>query len=141
MDYLVQIILACVGVIGGGSSVVMWVMFRKQTARIKNAEAVEKEVQSLRSTVDALQQQQEFYEKRLKAMQELVIGKDNYIEVISHDKLVLEVKHAKNKSAINRAHECEFCKGDSSKCPVLAQKNKNDDEYLHSIEHKNDTIV
>lgn len=98
MDYLVQIILACIGVIGGGSSVVMWVMFRKQTARIKNAEAVEKEVQSLRSTVDALQQQQEFYEKRLKAMQELIIGKDNYIEIISHDKLVLEVKHAKIKA-------------------------------------------
>lgn len=98
MDYLVQIILACVGVIGSGSSVVMWVLFRKQTARIKNAEAVEKEVQSLRSTVDALQQQQEFYEKRLKAMQDLVIGKDNYIAVISNDKQVLEVKHAKIKA-------------------------------------------
>lgn len=98
MDYLVQIILACIGVIGGGSSVVMWVMFRKQTARIKNAEAVEKEVQSLRSTVETLQQQQEFYEERLKAMQELIIGKDNYISVISHDKQVLEVKHAKIKA-------------------------------------------
>lgn len=135
-DAILQIILGVLTVISSGSAIVIGLMFRKQTARVKNAEAVEKEVQALRSTVVSLQKQQEFYEKRLEAMQKLIIDKDNYIAVISHDKEVVEIKHAKNKSAINRAHECEFCKGDTAKCPVLAQRMRNEEEYLQSIEKR-----
>lgn len=135
-DAILQIILGVLTVISSGSAIVIGLMFRKQTARIKNAEAVEKEVQALRGTVVSLQKQQEFYEKRLEAMQKLIIDKDNYIAVISHDKEVVEIKHAKNKSAINRAHECEFCKGDTAKCPVLAQRMRNEEEYLQSIEKR-----
>lgn len=135
-DAILQIVLGVLTVISSGSAIVIGLMFRKQTARIKNAEAVEKEVQALRSTVVSLQKQQEFYEKRLEAMQKLIIDKDNYIAVISHDKEVVEIKHAKNKSAINRAHECEFCKGDTAKCPVLAQRMRNEEEYLQSIEKR-----
>lgn len=135
-DAILQIVLGVLTVISSGSAIVIGLMFRKQTARVKNAEAVEKEVQALRSTVVSLQKQQEFYEKRLEAMQKLIIDKDNYIAVISHDKEVVEIKHAKNKSAINRAHECEFCKGDTAKCPVLAQRMRNEEEYLQSIEKR-----
>lgn len=135
-DAILQIVLGVLTVISSGSAIVIGLMFRKQTARVKNAEAVEKEVQALRSTVVSLQRQQEFYEKRLEAMQKLIIDKDNYIAVISHDKEVVEIKHAKNKSAINRAHECEFCKGDTAKCPVLAQRMRNEEEYLQSIEKR-----
>lgn len=135
-DAILQIVLGVLTVISSGSTIVIGLMFRKQTARIKNAEAVEKEVQALRSTVVSLQKQQEFYEKRLEAMQKLIIDKDNYIAVISHDKEVVEIKHARNKSAINRAHECEFCKGDTAKCPVLAQRMRNEEEYLQSIEKR-----
>ena len=135
-DAILQIILGVLTVISSGSAIVIGLLFRKQTARIKNAEAVEKEVQALRGTVVSLQKQQEFYEKRLEAMQKLIVDKDNYIAVISHDKEVVEIKHAKNKSAINRAHECEFCRGDTSKCPVLAQRMRNEEEYLQSIEKR-----
>lgn len=135
-EAILQIVLGMLTVISSGSAIVIGLMFRKQTARVKNAEAVEKEVQALRSTVVSLQKQQEFYEKRLEAMQKLIIDKDNYIAVISHDKEVVEIKHAKNKSAINRAHECEFCKGDTAKCPVLAQRMRNEEEYLQSIEKR-----
>lgn len=135
-DAILQIILGVLTVISSGSAIVIGLMFRKQTARVKNAEAVEKEVQALRGTVVSLQKQQEFYEKRLEAMQKLIIDKDNYIAVISHDKEVVEIKHAKNKSAINRAHECEFCRGDTAKCPVLAQRMRNEEEYLQSIEKR-----
>lgn len=135
-DAILQIVLGVLTVISSGSAIVIGLMFRKQTARVKNAEAVEKEVQALRGTVVSLQKQQEFYEKRLEAMQKLIIDKDNYIAVISHDKEVVEIKHAKNKSAINRAHECEFCKGDTAKCPVLAQRMRNEEEYLQSIEKR-----
>lgn len=135
-EAILQIILGVLTVISSGSAIVIGLMFRKQTARVKNAEAVEKEVQALRGTVVSLQKQQEFYEKRLEAMQKLIIDKDNYIAVISHDKEVVEIKHAKNKSAINRAHECEFCKGDTAKCPVLAQRMRNEEEYLQSIEKR-----
>lgn len=135
-EAILQIILGVLTVISSGSAIVIGLMFRKQTARIKNAEAVEKEVQALRGTVVSLQKQQEFYEKRLEAMQKLIIDKDNYIAVISHDKEVVEIKHAKNKSAINRAHECEFCRGDTAKCPVLAQRMRNEEEYLQSIEKR-----
>lgn len=135
-DAILQIVLGVLTVISSGSAIVIGLMFRKQTARVKNAEAVEKEVQALRGTVVSLQKQQEFYEKRLEAMQKLIIDKDNYIAVISHDKEVVEIKHAKNKSAINRAHECEFCRGDTAKCPVLAQRMRNEEEYLQSIEKR-----
>lgn len=129
----ISILGIVLGFLGGGGVVVTWILYRKQEKRLRNAEAVEKEVESLRKTVETLQLNQTFYEERLKALQALVVEKDTYIGVLSGDKHTLEVKHAKNKSAINLAHSCGFisCPDD---CVVLRQRAKNDEEYAKRIE-------
>ena len=129
----VAILGIVVGFLGGGGVVVTWVLYRKQEKRLRNAESVEKEVEALRKAVETLERNQVFYEERLKALQVLVVEKDSYISVLSAEKHALEVKHSKNKSAINKAHSCGFisCPND---CVVLEQRAKNEEEYAKRLE-------
>lgn len=120
------------GFLGGGGALVTYMLYRKQLKRFKNAEAVEKEVATLRSAIAAMEQNQKWYEERLGALQKLLLEKESYVEILSKDKNLLEIKHSKNKGAINKAYECSFCL-DTSKCPVLIQRSKNEDEYLRTL--------
>lgn len=136
MEYL-NWILAVVSTLCGGGTVITLFLFRRQQKRFKNAEAFEKEVQALQNTIDSLQKQVNWQEERLNDMQKLLIGKDAYIAEISREKHTLEIKHARNKSAINKAYECPNrakCKDDpDSFCPVLMQRKQNEEEYLKEI--------
>ncbi len=44
------------GFLGGGGALVTYMLYRKQLKRFKNAEAVEKEVATLRSAIAAMEQ-------------------------------------------------------------------------------------
>ena len=121
--------------LGGGSALLSWYYNRKQNRRLLEAEAAVAEYARTASEITSLRAQMVFYEERLAALQKMVESKDGYIQVLSHDKDVLEIKHAKNKSVINKAHECEIC-DDLTKCPVLRQRKINDDAYAAQLESK-----
>ena len=133
MDILTWILTAF-STLTGGTAFYTFIMYRQQAKRFKTAEAFEKEVTALKSTIEGLQKQIEFQEGRLNEMQKTLVNKDAYIVTLTADKSVLEVKHAKNKSAINRAYGCSFCDSVAN-CPVLQQRALNEEEYLKRIEH------
>ena len=133
MDW--TLITSIVSLLCGSTTIVTFVLYRKQQKRFKTAEAFEKEVIALKGTVEILQQQITFQENRITDTQKLVINKDAYIAQLSHEKHVLEVKHAKNKSAINKAYGCIHC-SDASLCPVLVQKAANEESYLTELKNK-----
>lgn len=135
MDWY-QLIITVIGVIGSGSAVTTFLLYRRQETRIKDAEAFEKEVTVLRLEVETLRDQIKFYAERQEAQQRLIVNKDAYIEQLTRDKQIVEIKHAKNKSAMNRAYECDYCVGEALKCPVLKQRAENEEEYLRSIDAK-----
>lgn len=132
MDILTWILTAF-STLTGGTAFYTFIMYRQQAKRFKTAEAFEKEVNALKSTIEGLQKQIEFQENRLNEMQKTLVNKDAYIGTLTADKSVLEVKHAKNKSAINRAYGCNFCDS-AANCPVLQQRALNEEEYLKRIE-------
>lgn len=132
MSDFTTVLSLILGFLGGGGALITYMLYRKQLKRFKNAEAVEKEVATLRSAMAAMEQNQKWYEERLASFQKLLLEKESYIEVLSKDKNFLEIKHSKNKGAINKAYECSFCP-DTSKCPVLIQRSKNEDEYLKTL--------
>jgi TolA-binding protein len=134
MDW--TIITTIVSILAGSSTVVTFVLYRKQQKRFKTAEAFEKEVDALKNTVETMRQQLQFYDGRLTEMQKLVVGKDVYISQLSQEKHTLEVKNSKNKSAMNKAYGCEHC-SDISLCPVLMQRAANEEEYLKSLNTSN----
>lgn len=127
------IITTIVSILAGSSTIVTFVLYRKQQKRFKTAEAFEKEVDALKNTVETMRQQLQFYDGRLTEMQKLVVGKDVYISQLSQEKHTLEVKNSKNKSAMNKAYGCEHCT-DISLCPVLMQRAENEEEYLKSLD-------
>lgn len=126
-------ILAAFSAVCGGSTLITLIMYRRQQKRFKTAEAFEKEVAALQASVALMQGQIKFLNESLSDTQKLVVEKDAYIGTLSSDKHTLEVKHAKNKSAINTAYGCPFCE-DKAECPVLKKRTKNEEEYLRKIE-------
>ncbi len=129
------IVTTIISVLAGSSTIVTFFLYRKQQKRIKTAEAFEKEVNALKTTVATMRDQLTFYDGRLNEMQKLVVGKDAYIGQLSSEKHTLEIKNSKNKSAINKAHSCPNC-SDVSNCPVIKQKIANDDEYLKNLKNE-----
>ena len=125
-------LLSVVSVLAGSSTVVTYILYRRQQKRFKTAEAFQKEVDALKNTVEMMRQQLTFYDGRLTEMQKLIVGKDGYIKQLSQEKHVLEVKNSRNKSAMNRAYECKHC-ADIASCPVLRQRAINEEEYLKSL--------
>ena len=128
-------ILAAFSALCGGSTIITLFVYRKQQTRFKPAEAFEKEVLALKATVELMQGQIQFCNERMAELQKLVVDKDAYINQITLDKHMVEVKHAKNKSAINKAYECEHCK-DVSNCPVLKQRAANEEAYLKQLQNE-----
>lgn len=126
------ILTSLISVLAGSSTIVTFIIYRKQQKRFKTAEAFEKEVTALKTTVEILQQQVTFQEGRINDTQKLVINKDAYIAQLSKEKHILEIKNSKNKSAINQAYRCELC-NDFTSCPVLVQRTANDEEYFKSL--------
>lgn len=69
-------ILGVLTLASGSTAIISLFMYRRQSLRFKNAEAFEKEVAALSSTVENLKSQISFYDGRLNKLQDLVINKD-----------------------------------------------------------------
>ena len=126
-------ILAAFSALCGGSTFFTLFMYRKQQKRFKTAEAFGNEVSALAAAQGLLRDQITFQAGRIDELQKLLVSKDDYIGQISAEKHTIEMKHAKNKSAINKAYECRFCEN-TADCPVLIQRAQNEEEYLRKIE-------
>lgn len=135
MDFI-TFILTAFSAITGGTALYSLLLFRRQAKRFKTAEAFEKEVTALRSTIDGMQKQVAWQETRIVEMQKMLVDKDVYIATLSADKNTLEIKHAKNKGAINTAYGCTYC-DNASNCPVLMRRTVNEEEFLKSIDRTN----
>lgn len=140
MEQAVTIISVVFGFLGGGGAFITAMMYRKQERRLKNAEVVAKEVDTLRNALDAIKEQIPFLMGQIADLQKLVYSKDAYIGQLNESNHVLNIKHAKNKYAINRAYDCRHCDDSAQQpgsrkvtCPVLVQKAANDKEYLDSV--------
>jgi preprotein translocase subunit YajC len=130
-----SILTSIISILCGSSTVITFILYRKQQKRFKTAEAFEKEVTALKTTVEILQQQVAFQEGRINETQKLVINKDAYIAQLTQEKHALEIKNSKNKSAINKAYSCGHC-SDISLCPVLKQRTANEEEYLKTLNNQ-----
>lgn len=135
MDWL-QIISIVFGVLGGSGALVTYLLYSKQLKRFKNAEAFEKEVQALKAAMSVLEQQITFQAGQITSLQQSYAARDTEAKQLERSLHICEVKNSKNKGAINRAYECTFC-SDTSKCPVILQRVRNEQEYLKALEQRN----
>jgi biopolymer transport protein ExbB/TolQ len=132
MENWVAVVSLIFNLLLSGGVVTTFLLYRKQSVRIKNAEAFASEVEVLRSEVKALQESVEFERKQREEDKKIIVTLETLNTSLFHAKSGLEVKYALRKKATNRAYECTFCP-DSSKCPVLMQVKYNDDNELKSL--------
>lgn len=116
----------------GGGVVTTFLLYRKQSVRIKNAEAFSAEVAVLRAEVEELRKSLDFERRQREEDKKIIARVEALNSSLYLDKNGLEIKNALYKKAMNRAYECTFC-ADSSKCPVLIQRKHNDDNELKSL--------
>lgn len=136
MEAWVSIVSIIFNLLLGGGVITTFLLYRKQSVRIKNAEAFSAEVAVLRAEVEELRNSLEFERKQREEDKKIIARVEALNSALFNDKNGLEIKNALRKKAINRAYECEFCP-DSSKCPVLIQRKFNDDNELKTlIKHK-----
>lgn len=128
----ISIISVIFNLLLGGGVVTTFILYRKQSVRIKNAEAFAQEVNVLRSEIDELRKSLEF-ERRQREEDKKVIARVELLNTqLFNDKSSLEIKNALYKKAMNRAYECTFC-SESGKCPVLLQRKHNEDNELKTL--------
>ena len=137
MDNLILILGLAVVV---GMIVLNGFIFRKQSrrikeaeARIKEAEAKAKEIEVLKDTIAQMEKSIDFFYKNFERMKEIMKAKDDAIIELSHDKSEAQKENEMNKKAINQAISCEHVP-DDKECPVLVQKRK--DEKKHKSTKK-----
>lgn len=136
MENWVAIVSLIFNLLLSGGVVTTFLLYRKQSVRIKNAEAFSAEVAVLRAEVEELRKSLEFERRQREEDKKVIVTLETLNTSLFHDKSGLEVKYALRKKATNRAYECTFCP-DSSKCPVLMQVKYNDDNELKSlVKHK-----
>jgi len=127
-----EVLYAVLGSLGAIVSLISFLYFRKQSKRLKTAEAFEKEVEALKSTIQELKQQVNWDSDRIKQLQEMYNEKDAFLHIVTKEKHTIEVKHYRNKEAIACANHCRF-NPDASKCPVVIRKTANDKQYLNEL--------
>lgn len=135
MEAWISIVSAVLGFLATGSSIVTFILYRKQSVRIKNAEAFEKEVAALRSEIDALKESLKFEREQREKDKEIIVRIETDNTKLHSENGTLEIKNARNKKAINQAYSCGFCQ-DTANCPVLLQRKKNEEEYLIELQRK-----
>lgn len=135
MDGIVQIVLAVITLLSGGSAFASFLLYRKQSTRIKTAEAFESEVKALRLEIDALKEQINFERTCREEDKKTILTLETHNTQLIEDKAATEIKHARNKKALNRAYECTHC-ASTNDCPVIKQRLVNEEEYLKELERK-----
>lgn len=133
---LLHWILTAITTLFGGTSFYTILLYRKQEKRAKNAEAFGKEVTALQTAQGIYEKQLESQSKRIDELQKQLTNQDARMRELREDNNILEIKHAKNKSAINKAYSCTFCPS-TGQCPVLVQRAINEEDYVKQIEKRN----
>lgn len=128
----ISIISVIFNLLLGGGVVTTFILYRKQSVRIKNAEAFAQEVNVLRSEIDELRKSLEFERKQREEDKKVIARIELLNTQLFNDKSSLEIKNALYKKAMNRAYECTFC-SESGKCPVLIQRKHNEDNELKTL--------
>lgn len=132
MENWVAIVSLIFNLLLGGGVVTTFLLYRKQSIRIKNAEAFSAEVAVLRNEVDELRKSLDFERRQREEDKKIIARIEALNSTLYFDKNNLEIKNSLNKKAMNRAYECTFCR-DSGKCPVLVQRKHNDDNELKTL--------
>lgn len=113
-----------------------WVLYRKQSVRIKNAEAFQHEVEVLRKEIDELRKSLDFERKQREEDKKVISTVEGLNAHLYEAKNTLQIKVAQQKKALNRAFECMFCE-DVAECPVMKQRRYNDDNELKEALKRN----
>ena len=127
MSNLLEIVSAIFGV-GGVFGFVSYFLFFKESKRLKKAEATEKELANLSSSIDLLKKQVEYQGSEIIRLQEQLSGKNQLIKQLYRERDILEKKYAQKKSAINCAIGC----ANKDECPVLIKTKEIEDEYYNN---------
>lgn len=128
------IVISLLTTIFGATNFFTFVAYRKEKRRGMQVETVSSEVTTLRATIDTMKSTVDWLNSRIDEMQKLIVSKDVYISELTKDKITLEIKNSKNKTAIHRALSCDYCNSTKT-CPVLIQQREHDEEYLKRIEN------
>ena len=117
-----------------GTIIVNGFIFRRQSRRIKDAEARLKEAEAKTSEFESFKKRIQFYDEQFERMKEMMVSKDAAIVKLSSEKCEVQKENERNKRAINKAISCKLVT-DNEECPVLAQKRK-DSEKTHKNKEK-----
>lgn len=134
MPHWIEIISTIFGA-GGIFGFISYFLFFKESKRLKGAEATEKELSNLNTSIELLQKQVDYQGKEIVRLQEQLNGKNQLIQQLYRERDILEKKYAQKKSAINCALQCPQRKT----CPVLTELKKIEDEYLKTQLKENET--
>ena len=114
-------------------------IFRRQShrikdaeARIKEAQAQTKEVEVLKKAFEEMEKRIKFYDEQFERMKGMMVSKDTAIVQLSTEKCEAQKENEKNKRAINKAHSCSFIP-ENEDCPVLAQKKKDEEKTNNKV--------
>lgn len=130
-----EIILSLVTCIFGGTSFFTVFLFLKQQKRYKNAEAFEKELTALRLAQENWEKELKWQTERVDKLQNTILEQDLLIRQLRNDRNTIEIKNARNKSAINSAYGCKFANSEQP-CPVLEKRSKNEEEFAAMLEEQ-----
>lgn len=133
-SWLITIISCVLTFLSNGGTVISWLFYRRQSLRLKNAEAFEKEVQVLRDEVatlrESVREERELH-KQDREMLQKVLGENR---ALSNELSIAELKQARLRGAIGAAHECTKC--DTRECPVMRKHLVNEQIYLTELKKK-----
>ena len=135
MPHWIELISTIFGA-GGIFGFISYFLFFRESKRLKGAEATEKELTNLSSSIDLLQKQVDYQGKEIIRLQEQLNGKNQLIQQLYRERDILEKKYAQKKSAINEALACPGNKNKT--CPVLVKLKEIENEYLKTQLEENE---
>ena len=125
MAQWVEIISQILGA-GGVLGFVSWVLFFKESKRLKAAEASKDELANLNTTLESLQKQVEFQGKQIDRLHE-ELEEERKLRALSYRQMnELQKKYNLKKLAINSAFSCDAQRN----CPVLIKLKEIEENYL-----------
>lgn len=123
----IEIVSQILGV-GGVLGFVSWILFFKESKRLKVAEASRDELANLNTTLESLQKQVEFQGKQIDRLHG-ELEEERRLRVISYREInELQKKYNLKKLAINSAFSCNAQKN----CPVLIKLKEIEEIYLRA---------
>lgn len=125
----IEIISQILGV-GGVLGFISWILFYKESKRLKVAEASRDELANLNTTLGSLQKQVEFQGTQIDRLQE-ELKEERRLRTLSYREIdELQKKYNLKKLAINCAFSCKS----QNDCPVLIKLKEIEEDYYKTQE-------